>query len=190
MPTGYTYQITSEKGIKFKDFVMECSKAFLIRMRDRSGDVPERFEVDNYHLERIEEAIKEQEKFSKLTDMEKQAQWVQEAKGRERARDGYNKKNAEEKKKYEDMLLKVKNWTPPTDKHNGLKDFMIEQIEGSIKFDIHDWDSELLKPFAKWLESMYDSLEHNLKYHSEEHKKEVKRVNDMNKWIKDLRDSL
>lgn len=33
------------------------------------------------------------------------------------------------------MLDQVQLWQPPTDDHMGLKEFMIQQIEESIKFD-------------------------------------------------------
>jgi len=50
-------------------------------------------------------------------------------------REEFVKKNNLVRKRYEDMLSKVRKWKPPTPDHVDLKKFMIQQLEDSIEFD-------------------------------------------------------
>jgi len=42
------------------------------------------------------------------------------------------------RQRYQGMLDQVMAWTPPTDDHAGLRDFMAEQLTSSIKHDCYD----------------------------------------------------
>ena len=95
---------------------------------------------------------------------------------------------------YEAMLRKVRAWQPPTSDHQGLKDFMIEQITGSIDFDCDTkyWIDDFPQPKtgAGWLGEKRKKAMGDLSYHSSEHSKEVSRVDGRNAWIKALKESL
>lgn len=190
MVTGYTAPIVSKEGISFNDFVLHCSKAFIIRMKERSGDVPEKFECSNYHLKRTEEAKKKYEEFTQLSEEDKKKQWQEEINKIKKSLKESNLKTLEAKEKYEDMLIKVRQWTPPTKDHQGLKDFMIQQIESSIEYDIHFFKRTYIKDYNTWINEKIEKLNNDISYHTNKYRKEVKRVNEMNEWIKKLRESL
>ena len=141
MPTGYTAEITSEKGISFKDFVMNCARAFgaCVTMRDDPNDkeIPI-FKVSDYHPEELRKAEKELTKFKKLTEKD----WGKKAKQKfDSEIKDYEKRTKEyesSKDKYDKMLVNVKNWTPPTKDHtefNYTKGFieLQSQVEQSEK---------------------------------------------------------
>ena len=99
------------------------------------------------------------------------------------------------KERYLNVLSDVLQWQPPTEDHVELKNFAIKQLENSIKFDcdgkekFYSLDVEKETP-EEYIKRNIDSCLRNIKYHSEEYKKEVKKTLSRNKWIKELRESL
>jgi hypothetical protein len=198
MPTGYTSCI--EDGIEFKDFIMQCARAMgaCISMRDEpsSKPIPEKFEPYPYHKERLETAQKEFAVLEKLTDEECEERAKQKhTKDINSDKDYINGRN-ELRGKYMDMLSKVQGWKPPTPDHEGLKEFMESQITGSIDFDCNTSYSlermEKIEPMSgeEWRSMKMKSLIKDIDYHEKEWQKEVSRVEERNRWIKDLRESL
>lgn len=198
MPTGYTSII--EKGISFKEFALNCARAFgaCISMRDDSSDkpIPNEFKASTYHKEKIKEtktALNVLEKITpnKATDKAK----IEYSKEIETTK-SYIEKSNNLRRKYEDMLSQVKKWTPPTSGHNGLKRFMVEQIEGSIKFDCSTdyWIGELkgikLLTGQQWIDKETKRLIKDLDYHTKEDIGERSRIDGRNDWVKKLRDSI
>lgn len=52
MPTGYTYNISN---ISFEDFVLQCSRAFLIHQRDEdSKNKPKLVKIEPYYSTKLE----------------------------------------------------------------------------------------------------------------------------------------
>lgn len=194
MPTGYTYPITTEKGISFEDFVMNCAKAFGNLIEDSNKPIPEKFEASNYYQKKIEETKIELEKFQLMT--EEEAAELQKTETKKEIVHCYEaiEENNNLKQKYNSMLLQVKSWNPPTEDHINLKNFMIKQLELSIP----DTDnSYYFKKIAKiiifdpkWKNRKINSLLENLKYYQKENIEEIERVAETNQWINDLRKSL
>lgn len=139
MPTGYTADVQNGKVTEFSDFAWKCARNFgaLIMMRDAAWDtpVPARFEPPDYHLKRLDEV---RSTISTLTGMSDDE--VAEACARDYAAAvaTWEERQAEraiERGRYEAMLTNAREWLPPTPDHQGLKDFMISQLEESIRFD-------------------------------------------------------
>ena len=188
MQTGYTSIIKDD--VSFKTFAMSCARAFLIRMKDRMGEIPEEFEVYKYHLKEFRKTQDEYDDFIGLNEGKKKIIFDKERKEHEDLYRRRKKDAVELTAKYVSMLEKVKAWSPPTEKHEEFKKFMISQIESSIDFDCHFHKANPFDDFKTWVEKKEESLERSIMYHAEEYQKEKKRVKEMNKWIKDLRDSL
>lgn len=193
MPTGYTAAITSDEGISFEDFVMNCARAFgaCITMRDDPSDkeIPV-FKPTDYHAKKLKEAKKELTEFKKLTKTD----WEQKVKIEfSDAIKKYEiavKENDMIKDKYNKMLEKVRKWQYPTFEHKGLKSFMINQITESIEWDCHEPEYPVISNPEDWVNKKLKSILWNIKYHTEENEKEITRVNGRNKWVKELRESL
>ena len=197
MPTGYTDKIS--KGISVDVFILSCAKAFgacLHQRDDNLDELPKEDKPSNYHSLNITKAENELRRIEKLThkeiERELQKEYNNEVK---RIKKSINS-TIELSKKYKDMLSKVYDWKPPTADHEGLKNFMIEQIKSSIDFDCNPAYDErhlnglTLHTAEYWKNSKIKGALHDLNYHKKGHEIEVARVNRNNKWIADLYKSL
>jgi hypothetical protein len=198
MPTGYTEKI--KDGITFEQFALGCARAFgaLVTMRDEPANapIPERFEPFDYHQKALEKAHGQLSAVSAMTVAE-----LSDAakKQYEADRDRFLKLIAEknvQRASYDAMLAQVNAWMPPTDDHQGLKDFMVEQISRSIDFDCAGdyYESELKKvkqmTADEYKADLVQRLHRDLQYHDAEHRKEVERAASRTAWVKALRESL
>ncbi len=196
MPTGYTAELMKQEQT-FSEFIMTCARAFgaLIMMRDEPNDapIPEKFEPTDYHAKCL---IETQEKIIKLKSMTESEKIV----FGETEKDSDIKRNEEwlerecaENKRLENMEAQVRAWKPPTQDHQGLKDFMLEQINIS-KNDLIYIQTLLVeakrKPAIAYYVATISNAVRNIKYHTEENDKEIERVNKRNDWIRQLRESI
>ncbi len=193
MPTGYTNMVL--EGATFEQFVWGCARAFgaLAPMREdlANKSVPDKFEPCTYHANELRVA----EEDLKIIQARDSSAWE----GR------YNEylkkmhKDDEERKrrdndmrfKYTQMLHKVRAWEPPTSDHSGLKNFMIEQLEESINFDvIGDRYKPTILVFEEWKRVELDRALKSINYHKAEFEKERQRTASRNNWISALRESV
>lgn len=198
MPTGYTADIA--KDITFKQFVMRCARGIgaLVTMRDEPWDaeIPERFEPSDYHQKKLEETHAELDRLNAMSVAELIEASTADYRTQLQSYRDYIAKEADLSAKYEAMLAKVNAWTPPTSDHVGMKDFMIEQITRSIKFDCGStyWHEQIFalkhETHEEWKAKSVAKLQKDLAYHEDEHRKEVERTAARSAWVKALRSSL
>lgn len=196
MPTGYTHDLYEGKDVTVSDFILGCARAFgaLVTMRDDPKDapIPDRFEPSDHHIRALaaaEAVLREMETISvEEMDRRSQADYA-EALRRWRER----RHQAQERRtRYEAMLREVRAWTPPTPDHEGLRAFMIEQLERSIEFDCsmkYDDRPELLPPGA-WQVQQIEKAQRDVEYHRREYEREVERNRERTEWVRALRESL
>jgi hypothetical protein len=198
MPTGYTAPIAD--GMTFEQFALGCARAFgaLVTMRDEPNDapIPERFEPSDYHQKKLQETQAELDRINAMSAVELTECAFADHRAEVQTCNDYIAKEAALLGKYEAMLAKVNAWAPPTSDHVGMKDFMVEQITSSIKFDCGStyWHKQIAAlgdptPDA-WKSKRIAKLQRDLAYHEDEHRKEVERAHMRTQWIKALRDSL
>ena len=197
MPTGYTADIYEGKKVTLKDYLLLCARQFgaCIMMRDEplSTPIPESFEPSDYHLKQIERIEKE---LKELKDKPKsQAEWEEEyQKAYDEAINKYKEheyQKARLKLRYENMIMAVSNWQPPTKDHLNLKDFALRELKESLDFDTHSYPFKFPEK-EEWIatQSSGSLLLKFLEYHKESYAKEVEACKGRTQWIKDLRDSL
>lgn len=198
MPTGYTCDI--ERGQSFEDFVLGCARAFgacVMQRDDPASDKPKLREESNYYSERLAELKSELAKLEAMT-LSGQIEYGNAL--RDEDLTSYAKQISDKntlRVKYDDMLLKVRMWHPPTNEHIELKNFMIKQLQDSIDFDCNTkYVEEELEKALSWSPMDYyndrvDRLKSwNIPHFTEQLKKEQERVNGANDWILKLYDSL
>jgi len=195
MPTGYTYNIND--GISFETFALNCARAFgvCVELRDEPGGgeiIPEAFVPSSHNLDAANKAKEELLELHYMTPEERKEKCDLEYEESE-----YNQvksigKNAIQRRAYERMLNKVLSWNPPTPEHNELKNFMIKQIEDSIKFDCYEkpYIPTVRKTPDEWVTERKSMLKQSIKYHLNAYNQEVERTNKKNAWISALRESL
>lgn len=194
MPTGYTAAI--KDGITFEQFVMRCARAMgaLIMMRDEPMDapIPERFEPSNYYAEKLAEAEKNLAWYQNMADSEVDRERLKEfdtemAAYRERIKSANDLRT-----EYEAMRQSVAAWTSPTPDHEGFRDFMLKQLDESIKFDCDtSYESEPeIYSTSGWRDIKIMKARRDVEYLAAEHANEVERTEARNAWLKALRESL
>lgn len=195
MATGYTDAIG--KGISFEEFVCNCARAFgaCVTMRDESmkAPLPDEFKASDYHAKRIEEAKNTLYDVERMTTSECRAAAEKEWEENEAYRTKILAERAELRKKYEAMLAKVKAWKPPSKDHEGLTDFMVQQITDSIKWDCdNDYYAKPSKKLtaAEWKKKSIETAKHDIEYHKKEDDEERERAKDRSEWVRQLKESL
>lgn len=198
MPTGYTAKI--KDGIEFNEFVMTCARAMgaCVMMRDDPMDtpIPDEFKPSEFYINSVENARKELARLKSMTDDE----CMNESRAEhDKAKEYHTQGQLEDRlarERYASMLAKVKAWTPPTTEHEGLKDFMVQQIESSIKFDCnHDYHGEQLAVLkmdiaSDWRAKKIAAQHATIQQYSKSAREEADRAKDRTDWVKALRDSL
>jgi D-mannonate dehydratase len=195
MATGYTSKLV-EDGQDFKDFVLQCARAFgaCIEQRDDPiEDKPKLRKSSNYTSKakkKVEKELKELQSMTKKQKLEYGKKLKDEdIKSYTKTIQKMEKQNIRVK----NMIAMVTGWAPPTDDHIELKTFMLNQLTISIS-DLNYYYSELNIAKNKTPEKYYaenkEGLMSTIKYYNEQCKKENQSVSKSNDWILKLYDSI
>lgn len=193
MPTGYTAMIEEGDGCTFEEFVWLCARNFgaLVLMRDHplGARVPEKFEPSDYNAKRMEEARAELRRLDEMTPTEIDAAIKAEREEIIAVNTKYALEHRRKKERYEAMRRCVEKWKPPSPDHQGLKEFMLDQIR--ISMDDRPYQRELPEcdPTA-WLAGKKQEAQRSLAYHTTAHAEEIERTNGRNLWVQQLRESV
>ncbi len=195
MPTGYTQKLM-ETGESFEAFCLRCARAFgaCVMMRDDDMEEPIReFKPSDFHLKAGRAA---KIKLAKLKRMTKRQQIAYGVREKAKAIKMYRKIMADEEaqnKRLSGMRVAVERWTAPTAEHDGLKKFMLEQIDRCV----HDhayYQGRIDEVIAKDAESYYaEAVERtasDVTYSAKEYAEECERTRKRNEWVKQLKASL
>lgn len=195
MPTGYTADLYEGKDISFEEFVLKCARNFgaLITMRDEPWDaeIPDEFKPSDYHqkaLDAAKERLAEVKAWDDDTaEARADADWKLAVEKWEEAEE----KRKAQRARYQAMLEQVDAWVPPTADHVNLKGFMQQQLEQSIDFDTKPFWTRPEKQTGKAFRQQHlEKAQHDIRYHTEEHAKEVQRAEERSTWVRELRKSL
>lgn len=192
MPSGYTAALYDGEQ-DFKDFVLTTARGMgaLIHMRDSSFDseitMPE---VSTYHRERLQESQDALAAFEAYDfddwKAARDAEYEESLARWEEIEEVYQARRA----RYEDMLDKVWSWHPPTNDHVSFKQYMVDQLIESKKFDCTSFPRPERKTVEDYKDAKMARALRDVSYHSEQLNNEITRVNERRKWIQQLLDSL
>lgn len=203
MPTGYTAGIVDGTIKTFPEFAKLCMRAFgaTIHMRDDSMEDEYKPRVPStYHSDKLLELHKQKEELMNKSD----EQLISDKKAELLAsKENYIKRIEDTQAKairLKDMLKDAQSYVPPTGEHQGIKDFMIQQIEETIKWDgstnYHDQQIDkidLQLANLKATDVRFDTaakIAEDIAYHTKNHNEEIKRCEESNKWCNDFINSL
>jgi hypothetical protein len=191
MPTGYTTDIYNGKDVSFRDFALNCARAFgacIMQRDDPADEKPKIMPEESYHTEEL----KKLGKFKKPTKAEFDSYVIERIADCKETIDKMKKLQTAYNKKIEE----AQNWNPPTPEHEGLKKFMIQQLTESMLFDCSydHYESELKKlnkmTYDDYFEQQKQYHKWKIKYHIEYLEKDLNNIRKRNKWIQDLYNSL
>lgn len=195
MPTGYTNDIYDGEELSGKEFIMKCARAFgaCVEMRDdpMNKEIPE-FKPSTYHQENIEKRKSELNKYQGMTIDEAKSLVEESYKNRTIENEKYIKNNIDLKNRYLKTLTEVLAWNVPTNEHEELKNYAIDQLRKSIEYDCGnmDYSKEINKDTPQeYINKNIERCLEDINYHTKKWEEEVKRIDSRNKWIKELRDS-
>jgi len=193
MPTGYT-SIIEEGEVKFENFVMRCARAMmsLISLRDLPLDapIPKEIKPNEYYEKQIFDANSELQTIVAMSDIQIQKMIDDEYEERTKVYQEHLEKQKMLTIRYDDMLRRVESWEPPTNDHEDLKKFMIQQINDSKPSEKYGMSKPTKLSVKEWRSNKRESLIEDIKYYGDKYKKEVTNCEWSTRWIQDLRDSL
>lgn len=199
MPTAYTQPIYDGQEISFDQFALRCARAFgaLVMLRDEPLDepLPSSLEPAPFYSEKLKEIESELQALNQMTEDEASKKAKKEyRKAQKRHKENIARATAM-KAQYEDMIEKVKSWQAPSPDHQGLKDYMLQQLTDSLKSDCGTtfFQRKLNEPLltgSQWLGQRYETLNKDLAYYRNSYAEEVERVAGRNLWLSQLRESL
>ena len=196
MPTGYTHKVQTGEITTLRDFAMTCARAFgfTITMRDEPSDapIPDEFTPSQYHAEQLAKYQEQRHEIVALTEEQIAARIADVTRKTLKENVERIDKHFAAKANYDAMLAQVLKWKPPVELAD-MREFMIKQLQESIRFDCrHDPYQERL-PVSdpkEYRESLLRELDDSIAYHKKEYAQEVARTNDRNRYLRMLRESL
>ena len=193
MPTGYTAIIDDNPSVTFEQFLWRCTRAMgaCVMMRDDPFDtpIPESFQPSDYYPNRIAEMQAERDKVALLTDEECDVEARKAFDEEQSANTSYAVERTTSSDRYDAMQKAVEGWEPPTPDHQGLKDFMLEQLNTGRPYSYTPSQSKLLSG-VEWKQEKLQRLDENIRDCTAENEREIQRTNERNEWLKQLRESV
>jgi hypothetical protein len=197
MATGYTHCIEDGTVTEFKDFAMRCARAFgaLIEMRDSSLDapIPDQFEPSDFYLTQTGHAKARLSIIENMTDAECERMARRECDAAASGAAERVVRDAEILERYKAMRAKVEAWSPPSPDHEGMKKFMLSQIDESMRWRGEPTKtSKPPKPLsaAEWRVREIATHRERIADCEKNYAEEVARVAQRNEWVRLLRESL
>ena len=204
MPTGYTAGIIDGEITTFEQFATQCSRAFgaTIHMRDNPLDSPyEPRTPSEYYVNSLQSQREKLEETKTMTD----EAIVQDFENLLNDSLKYHERELEKTKvnlgRLNSIMESAKSWVPPTEDHEGVRDYMIDQLEITIKADGDpSYHVNKIVQAKKELEEGIDpkvyreekikEIEDRISYYEGEVQKELERCKQSNDWMDKFLESI
>jgi hypothetical protein len=203
MPTGYTAGIIDGEITTFPQFAKKCMRAFGATMHMRDDSLDEEYtpqKVDDFYYENLEKSKAKLKEVMDATDEEILKIHEDEVMPTMDYHKVEMNKETKNKEIIEKLYQEVEQWNPPTPEHEGIKMFMKEQLSKTMEYDavpkyhkdeLNRLIEEILSADEKLLrEKFIKKHEKDIKYYTERVELMEKKVEDANKWVTDLLESL
>lgn len=198
MPTSYTV-LLEEKEVSFKDFALRCARAFgfLIEMRDEPLDkeIPKEFKPSDYYVKALAKAEATLAEVKSMGEDKCLKMAKKELENKISSLEKYAARDRKLLERYKRMQAKVEAWIPPTEDHQALKKFMLDQLHLSIPdpeyYEKNLQEKKMLIPNAKaWKKAKIEDLNDDIKYYTKRRKQEIELARKSTEWMQQLRKSL
>ena len=204
MPTGYTAGIIDGKITTFEQFATQCTRAFgaTSHMRENPLDSPyEPRTPSEYYVNSLQSQREKLEETKTMTD----EAIVQDFENLLNDSLKYHERELEKTKvnlgRLNSIMESAKSWVPPTEDHEGVRDYMIDQLEITIKADGDpSYHVNKIVQAKKELEEGIDpkvyreerikEIEDRISYYEGEVQKELERCKQSNDWMDKFLESI
>lgn len=203
MPTGYTVYIEDGEITTGKDFLKLCTRAFgvTIDLRDEplSVPTPSSFEPSPFYKESYDRALKKLEEVNNMSFNEAKIQMRADYEKTISDYKNYAEREIAMNEKYAKVRKEVEEWIPPTEEHEGIKKFALEQIDMCItkqeyideyleksKEEFDDSDEAV----QNYINDIVDYYQRDIERSYESWQKELERTRSKNEWMTKFLESL
>ena len=195
MPTGYTAGVDDGTVTDFRSFALICARRFgaTIMQRDEPMGAPPRLrEVSEYAIKALAEADARISYLNAMSNADADVAAALACSEAIASREHSENECAQTRTRYNAMLAEVRSWEPPTPDHAGMKAFMIEQLNESIKWDCMEHEREAIPRLsgATWLATERQLARASRNRAETSLREERDRCEGSNRWITALYDSL
>jgi len=192
MPTGYTSIINEKPDVTFREYALRCARgmdACIMQRDDPMGDPPKVPEPSDFYMVRLRETETRLHELETMSPESARALWQAEV-------EQITKQNAEEtekclaiKHRYARIRDEVVAWVSPTPDHEGLRRFMLDQLQVCRS----EW-TPYLRPTeatpADWLAANIEAARWDITCAREGVEREMRRHEERKAWIEALYASL
>ena len=203
MPTGYTAHIEDGEITTGKEFLRLCTRAFgiAIDVKDEplSTPTPSSFEPSPFYKESYDRALNKLEELNKMTFEEAKIQMRADYEKRISDYKAYAERETAMNEKYAKVRKEVEEWIPPTEEHEGIKKFALEQIDMSMtkqkyidgylektKEEFDDSDEAV----QNYINDIIDYYQRDIERSYKSWQEELERTRSKNEWMKKFLESL
>lgn len=194
MPTGYTCKVVDGELTEFPKFAAQCARAFgaLILLRDEpfTGELPDSPGSEGDYEER--QLAKDEARLAELLSMsndDARAAAEQERKERIESDNAYSARLHIENARLEQMMAKVSAWQVPSEGHEPMKAFMMQQLEISKRAS-YDRPLTPLLSGADWRAEQAANLRSRIERSRISIAEKAEREAERKRWLEQLRESL
>jgi len=132
MPTGYTSIIEDNPNVTMRDYALRCVRAMgacIMQRDDPLDDPPNTGEPNSYYREAKAKVEAELAQLESMDKRQKQKLFEKHIAEITEANVRYASEHKRKSDAYARIRADVVAWKPPTPDHEGLKKFMLEQID-------------------------------------------------------------
>lgn len=192
MPTGYTAGVQDGTITSLREYAILCARAFgaCIMLRDDplSSEIPQ-FTIDDHYVSSLEEAQIELLKWEGMPEDQRRQLYERETETTRKDTEERREQHRIQMERYHTMLQQAKAFTPPTKDHEKHKEFMVQQLEESIKWDGSFYEPTI-EPYEQWKITKSSTLLQRIEWAARHLNEERKRTVERNAWVSALREAL
>lgn len=176
MATGYTYPIVESESHTFSEYFWHCLEAFCVREGVFFGSLMD----PGYYEKEIADDERELAELKAMSLEDAKARSLEEYHGALKRNDEHKKYNSKTAMRLNTMRKAVETWdSPGPEFEKGVKRFMLEQIDETLKFDCGEFDchKDPERPVTgyKWRNDAIERVEYSLEYNKKKLAEEIER---------------
>ena len=131
--TGYTAGIVNGSIKNAREYLMLCIRNFMCCIDQRedslNAQLVTEYKPDKYYFKSYKEAVEELDRVENMTFDEIEAEYVNHLREKSEYEKRMYNRMVDEYAKYKRILDEVEKWMPPTEEHEAIKSFAINQIK-------------------------------------------------------------
>ncbi len=195
MPTGYTAIVIEQPDVPFRTFALRCARAFGAAIAQRDDPLTAELVIEHVPSDHYDRALLASEarvaELEELTPEEIAAAaalaWEDEVK----RHDASLVKAQQNQRALERLIEAAAQWKPPTDEHEGVQSFMLQQLRETLKWDGREPPPLPPEPTpGEWLERELAQARRDVDYYTKARREEHERCTGRTAWLRAFVDSL